>query len=802
MSSRGVPSVSILILDEGDELGPLCASLAAQDYPRRRVRTETIDCGRGRRGANCNAAVARARTDFIAIVRGCLRLAHGWLTEVTSVASRTGCAAVASTAVGGRDLSHRLTFTGHPAGPGSALPDGRLLFAPAAAALYERKVFVDAGGFDDDFLGCLDDVDLGWRLNLLGHTIVAAPGALAFGDPRNSPTAWSEIRQRRLIERNALATIYKNYEAGTLERVLPAAITLCLLRGLTGSGLDTLRLELASRPPEAVDVAPELVAHLIALEDFGRQLPLLAQKRADIQRRRTRADADLWPVFGDPLREEDLNESWREIARAVIRDLGIDEQIGGHSTAAHSRTTAGVAPARTARDEARNPPTVSIVILTALGPTHVVDCLESLRGQTYPSDRIEVIVVDNGSAEDPTPAVQRVYPAARVILNGRNLGFAAGNNVGAAAASGDYLVFLNDDTRARSDWLRELVDTAERHKAAAAASYILDWSGERIDFVDASMNFQGKGFQLHYDTPAGSVPLEEKRLLFACGCALLAERNVFTEAGGWDEGTFAYYEDVELGWRLNLLGHSIVFAPRAVVHHKHHGTSGRWPEPPRVRLYERNSLRMLYEMYDEHLLPRMLTTALLLSVDRALLETLLSRRTDPAAQPHAIRSLIERLRTLIVSTKTALVLRGINRQTGVSTALKRLGIRGVLAVARDAIGPRRFTKTPDARAAYLVEAGPVPNSAADTRLETIPIQSAAILSGVYGFLSDLPAVSRRRELVQRQRTVGDLDIAKRCGSYWTHPVPSRDQYEHDRLLATLVAEFALDFRTWNVERNT
>jgi hypothetical protein len=87
-------------------------------------------------------------------------------------------------------------------------------------------------------------------------------------------------------------------------------------------------------------------------------------------------------------------------------------------------------------------------------------------------------------------------------------------------------------------------------------------------------------------------------MLFACGCAMLIDRAVFVDAGGWDEGTFAYYEDVELGWRLNLLGHAIWFAPGAVVRHKHHGTSGRWAEPPRIRLYERNSLRMVYELLD------------------------------------------------------------------------------------------------------------------------------------------------------------------------------------------------------------
>ena len=73
---------------------------------------------------------------------------------------------------------------------------------------------------------------------------------------------------------------------------------------------------------------------------------------------------------------------------------------------------------------------VSIVILTALGATHLADCLASIAAQRHPPDRCEVIVVDNGSAVDPTTAAERAYPGARVIRNGTNLGFAAGNNVG------------------------------------------------------------------------------------------------------------------------------------------------------------------------------------------------------------------------------------------------------------------------------------------------------------------------------------------------------------------------------------
>ncbi len=170
-------------------------------------------------------------------------------------------------------------------------------------------------------------------------------------------------------------------------------------------------------------------------------------------------------------------------------------------------------------------------------------------------------------------------------------------------------------------------------------------------------------------------------MLFACGCAMLVHRAVFVDAGRWDEGTFAYYEDVELGWRLNLLGHTVWFSPRSVVHHKHHGTSGRWPEPPRTRLYERNSLRMIYELLERTSLERALAASLLLAADRALLSTPLSRATEVPAGARRLTP-----GRLTVAAKKALVARGITRKTPVAKALLRLGIRGWLEVAREVTG--------------------------------------------------------------------------------------------------------------------
>ena len=674
--SASLPTVSVLVLNlNGREYLDSClASLEAQVYPRDRFEIVVVDNGstdgsvelvsgtyprvrvvklHSNLGfcAPYNAAIQACESQFVAVLNNDTRVAPDWLPELVSAAQRHNAAAVASRILSWDgatiDFAGGVTsFIGHSWEPDSGEPATRsyeerpLLSACAGSALFARTAFIDAGGFDEDFFAYFEDVDIGWRLNLFGERVVFAPAAVTYHRVHGTSSRSAFSQRLRLLERNALAMIYKNYEAATLQRVLPVAIGLLLLRATMRSGIEKLTLTLASSPSHVVDTHPYLAAHLIGLEDFCQQLPQLRKKRELIQNRRRSPDAELFGLFGDPLRLHEIGGLYEDVARTLIREFRIDEMVGATTKAASpSVTTArperAVEPQPSPDSSLDDSPRVSIVILTALGPTHLGECLESIRQQSYPADRVEVIVVDNGSAVDPTPEVRRLLPLTRVIRNDTNIGFAAGNNQGAAAATGDYVIFLNDDTRVHPDWLRELVDTARRRGATAVASFILDWSGTTVDFVDGALNFQGKGFQLDYGAPVDRLTPEEKPLLFACGCAMLVDRAVLADVGGWDEGAFAYYEDVELGWRLHVLGYEVWLSPRAVVYHKHHGTSGRWPEPPRQRLYERNSLRALYGLLEMESLERALPAALMLAADRALLETGLSR-ADTAVPESAV----------------------------------------------------------------------------------------------------------------------------------------------------------------------
>jgi GT2 family glycosyltransferase len=264
-------------------------------------------------------------------------------------------------------------------------------------------------------------------------------------------------------------------------------------------------------------------------------------------------------------------------------------------------------------------PSVSVVLVNLDGAEHLPDCLDSLRAQDYPADRLEVVLVDNGSTDGSLELLADRYPWVRVLAMGRNTGFAPAVNEGARAASGECIALLNNDMRADPGWVRALAEAYDpAGGVVCVAGQILSWDGTEIDFVEGTVNFYGMGNQVAFGRPRNDVEVRDGAdLLFACGGSMLVGRDVWLDVGGFDEGFFAYFEDIDLGWRLNLLGHTVRLAAGARSFHRLHGTSSRFPDHQRLFLYERNSLRLILKNYGDGLLPRALAPALLLTAKRA-----------------------------------------------------------------------------------------------------------------------------------------------------------------------------------------
>ena len=267
--------------------------------------------------------------------------------------------------------------------------------------------------------------------------------------------------------------------------------------------------------------------------------------------------------------------------------------------------------------------TVAVVIPTYSNPNLLAECLDSLSALNYPRRSLEVIVVDNSSTDDAGRLLRVRYPQVHHLRLERNEGFAGACNRGAAHASAEYVAFLNDDAVAEPQWLDGLFAglDAGGEGAVCAASRILSYDGQETEYSGASANLFGVGRpRSAWGWPdAPRPPGEGDPVLFASGGAMLVHRRTFLDAGGFDPHYFAYFEDVDLGWRLWVLGHRVVYAPDAVVRHVGGATGSRAPAHRRYTLWECNSLATVLKNYESVHMERILSAALLLLYRRALL---------------------------------------------------------------------------------------------------------------------------------------------------------------------------------------
>jgi GT2 family glycosyltransferase len=229
---------------------------------------------------------------------------------------------------------------------------------------------------------------------------------------------------------------------------------------------------------------------------------------------------------------------------------------------------------------------VSIIVLTWNARDRIGDCLTSLAALDPPPS--EVIVADNASSDDTVGYVHEAFPTVRLLPLDRNLGYAGGNNAGARAASGKYLVFLNDDTRVDRHWLRALVAAAEIEPAVGLVTSRIVY-GDRPDLVDSAGDGYlqcGGAFKHWHGQPVETAP-GSREVFGACGAAFLIRRDLFESIAGFDEEYFMVYEDVDLSYRARLRGARCVYAADALVLHAGSASIG-WTSERQVFFGQRN----------------------------------------------------------------------------------------------------------------------------------------------------------------------------------------------------------------------
>lgn len=244
---------------------------------------------------------------------------------------------------------------------------------------------------------------------------------------------------------------------------------------------------------------------------------------------------------------------------------------------------------------------IAIVILNWNGAQMMRRFLPSVL--KYSSDDSTVYVADNASTDDSVQMLKEQFPECKLILLDKNWGFAEGYNKALAQIDAEYYLLLNSDIEVTQDWLKPMLRYMDEHQEVAACQpkLLSEANREMFEYAGASGGFLDR---FGYPFCRGRVfeTVEEDRgqydsaadVLWATGAALFVRARIYKEVGGLDSRFFAHNEEIDLCWRMRIMGYRIVCLPESHIYHVGGGTLPKG-NPMKTYLNFRNNLTMLYK---------------------------------------------------------------------------------------------------------------------------------------------------------------------------------------------------------------
>lgn len=207
----------------------------------------------------------------------------------------------------------------------------------------------------------------------------------------------------------------------------------------------------------------------------------------------------------------------------------------------------------------------SIIILNYNGGKLILDCIESIcktKDCNY-----EIILIDNCSSDDSHNICKEKFPQIILFKNEKNIGMSA-RNIGIENAKGNFVVFLDSDTKVEPDWLIHFFDSYKQHGDGLYQPKFLKM--DQPNFIDSAGNMinifglayaRGKGE--HDDAQYDKF----QTISYAAGACIFSSMSIIKKIGEIDDIFFAYHDDVDYGWRALLLGIKSYYEPKVVVYH-------------------------------------------------------------------------------------------------------------------------------------------------------------------------------------------------------------------------------------------
>lgn len=442
----------------------------------------------------------------------------------------------------------------------------RVFGASAACAMYRRSaldnVAFEHEYFDEDFFAYGEDIDLDWRLNRHGFYCLYEPNLLAYHH-KHASGGRAQSWIRKTAEKNRWLMIIKNDNVIDFILDLPGILAwefLHFLQVLFDPVLWFSFIDVYRNIPRIISwrrfefALPEPSVRNLMSKRFFFELIIKAMNRLFTTRPRKIEKTD---KHKETIIPTEILEIGKSLCKSRFKPF-LDESKRAELTIKY-------------KENADFLPAVSIIILNWNGLRQTVRCLDTLREQNYP--HFEVIIVDNGSENKEAETIKMHYPAIKMIELPYNTGFAVGVEVGIFAATGDFLVLMNNDIEPTNNCLSELVE----HYLVSDA-VVVNGNLENRETNDA-LGILGHIIRdalditpwCHY--PSGGLCLLDLRWLrFE---QLIKPREQL--AGLLEPTFFAYGEDVDLGWRIQRAGGRISKSFRAKAKHVGSASAKKFP---------------------------------------------------------------------------------------------------------------------------------------------------------------------------------------------------------------------------------
>lgn len=216
---------------------------------------------------------------------------------------------------------------------------------------------------------------------------------------------------------------------------------------------------------------------------------------------------------------------------------------------------------------------VTVIIVNWNSGVLLGRCLHSLKAQTVQPEH--VILVDNAST-DNSASFAEVIANVTIQRMKNNLGFAVANNRAYAECDTDFVALLNPDAFPDPDWLEQLLEAAKLHPDVAAfgSRQLCQGNPEILDGIGDGYHVSGYVWRKRHGDRLKKKDLIPQEIFSPCAAASLYRRKLLIDVGGFDEDYFCYVEDVDLGFRLRLAGHKVLYVSDAVVHHVGSASTG------------------------------------------------------------------------------------------------------------------------------------------------------------------------------------------------------------------------------------